>query len=357
VIYKLNKVWFLFFLSKLIYTFLAVFIYSRLTSLGDSSAYLASAHSKVNWAINSSALMDYSASKLSVFLGAFGTHIFFSMLAFYGIYNALEKANLSKRYLYFVLGLLSFPSIGIWTSIISKESVMVFACGIFIRFIFQVHKGEKVNKKLILGISFYLITIFKPQYLAVFLPLLFYIKFKTTLFRAASAKIFVLLSYMITIIVASFLNLHSIQDLAIEVATHFNQDAASTRKEAFWKEPYDFFTRMPYGFYISFVGPTLSEALVKLTHLLSLVESWIILLIGIRFYLYSILERSNHHRFDINIFSISVLIYFGFLFFHYPFGVMNPGSAIRYRAGFLPAALILLAYFNFHRSRYVRRSL
>lgn len=357
MIYKLKKVWFLFFLSKLIYTFLAVFIYSRLTSLGDSSAYLASAHSKVNWAINSTALMDYSASKLSVFLGAFGTHIFFSMLAFYGIYSALEKANLSKRYLYFVLGLLSLPSIGIWTSIISKESVMAFACGIFIRFIFQVHKGEKVDKKFMLGISFYLITIFKPQYLAVFLPLLFYIKFKSTLFRTASAKIFVLLSYVLTIIVFSFFSANNIQDLAIEVGKHFNPDAASTRKEAFWKEPYDYFTRMPYGFYISFVGPTLSEALVKLTHFLSFVESWIMILIGLRFYLYSFLEHSNRHRFDINFFLISVLIYFGFLFFHYPFGVMNPGSAIRYRAGFLPSAIILLAYFNFHRPLYVGRRL
>lgn len=347
--FKFKKIWVLFFISKLVYTFLALAVYSRFTTLGDSAAYIASAHSKVNWFINSTAIMDYLASSVSLFVGSYGTHIFFCILAFYGIYLSLEKANLNKRTLYLALIFLSLPSIGIWTSIVSKESIMCFACGVFIRFLIQVHKREPIDKWITLSLATYIISVFKPQYLAVFIPILVYLKYKNTFFYSASAKVLILLLYIAFVISIAVMYSESIQQLALIVSSHFNPDAASTRNEIFWKEPYEFFTKLPYGFYISFVGPTLAEASVKITHLMSFIESWIIIMIGVRFYLYSFLERSKTLRLDINILLLSVIIYFGFMFFHYPFGVMNPGSAIRYRAGFLPAMFILLIYFNYYR--------
>jgi hypothetical protein len=354
--FRYKKIWVLFFISKLAYTFLALAVYSRFTTLGDSAAYIASSHSKVNWFINSTAIMDYTASSASFFFGDYGTHIFFCILAFYGIYTSLEKANLNKRNLYLTLVFLSLPSIGIWTSIVSKEAILCFACGIFIRFLIQVHREEPIDKLIGLTIAIYIIGIFKPQYLAVFIPILLFVKYKNTYFRSISAKIIILLSYVVTIISLAVIYNELIQQTALIVSSHFNPDAASTRDEALWKEPYDFFTKLPYGFYISFVGPTFAEATNKITHLMSFIESWIIILIGIRFYLYSFLERLKNLRLDINILLISVVIYFGFMFFHYPFGVMNPGSAIRYRAGFLPAMFIMLMYFNYHRSKKVRIS-
>jgi hypothetical protein len=96
--------------------------------------------------------------------------------------------------------------------------------------------------------------------------------------------------------------------------------------------------------FIGFMGPTVSEALSKPTHLLAFLESFFILSV----FSYALLKLSmitiNTGR--INMFFVSVFLTatLWILFVHYPFGALNPGSAIRYRENFY-GFLVVLFYF------------
>ena len=95
--------------------------------------------------------------------------------------------------------------------------------------------------------------------------------------------------------------------------------------------------------FIAFIGPTFNEALNKPIQIISFLESMFILII----FTYLILVNVfNKLRFRIYIFIIIINCFFWFLFVHYPFGILNPGSALRYRSGFYPFLILLLFYFH-----------
>ncbi|GGN38554.1 hypothetical protein GCM10011350_38620 [Marinomonas arctica] len=111
-----------------------------------------------------------------------------------------------------------------------------------------------------------------------------------------------------------------------------------------WVYDFDVFRNAPYGMFIGFFGPTLLEALSKPTHFLAFIESMII--VGVFLYgsLKLILISLNTGRMNVYFFGIFLTVSLWILFVHYPFGALNPGSAIRYRENFY-AFLVILFYF------------
>jgi len=145
-------------------------------------------------------------------------------------------------------------------------------------------------------------------------------------------------------LMALYIFRHEINELSFVMPLHFSIDGGSTRENAIWVNDFDVFWNSPYGMFISFVGPTLDEALLKPTHFLAWSESIFILCVFIfsvmKLFLVS-LKTGRINIFFIGVFSIvSIWI----LFVHYPFGALNPGSAIRYRENFY-AFLVVLFYF------------
>ena len=96
--------------------------------------------------------------------------------------------------------------------------------------------------------------------------------------------------------------------------------------------------------YIDLVGPTFIEAMQKTTHLFAWIESMIILstfAVGsLKLYLVAI--KTN--KLNIYYLSIFLIVTSWILFVNYPFGVINPGSAVRYRENFY-GFLVILFYF------------
>ena len=126
---KLNNksIWRYFFISKIIYMFLALFVYTRFASLGDTLAYLNGSHVDMSIFFRSSTnMIGVSAYLLAKVFGNILANIPFLMLAFYGIYYSVSRLILTRKELICLLLLLSLPSFSIWTSITSKESIGVF---------------------------------------------------------------------------------------------------------------------------------------------------------------------------------------------------------------------------------------
>jgi hypothetical protein len=127
---------------------------------------------------------------------------------------------------------------------------------------------------------------------------------------------------------------------------HFSLEAGSTRENTIWVNDFDVFWNAPYGMLISFFGPTINEALSKPTHLFAFLESLFIVLVFFYGLLKLTLISINTGRLNVYYLGVFLTAMLWILFVHYPFGALNPGSAIRYREGFY-AFLVILFYFSY----------
>ena len=336
----------------------AITVYSKLTTLGDTFDYL-------NAPLSFSIKIFYSSTSMMQFLGSLLKTIFkldvlacfpFMLLSFYGIYYAVVQLNL-YRYAVYILILFSLPNFGVWTSILGKEAVGCFSLSVIAVIIIKRLRG-KYRLKPIHYLALYLCFVFKPQYLIFVLQTIVFLWITN---RFADKRYFPLILGSI-IILMNLLALYILRDfidgIARGMAIHFRSNdpnlAQSTRSEAPWLEPYGIFKSAPYGMFIAFFGPTISEMLSKPTQLLAGLES--LAMLGCFAFLAIPKLRYNlaFFRFNPKVFISCFIIFVGILFIHYPFGFLNPGSAIRYRSNFYPLFVFLTLYFFTHDGKRVR---
>lgn len=345
---RFKRIWVIFLGIKLFYMVAAIYVFSRITTLGDTFDYLNSPL-QFTWA------MFYLSTALMQFLGAVFKLIFrldilaclpFMLLSFYGIYFAVDRLRLYNHAVYIII-LFSLPNFGIWTSILGKEAVgCFFSCVIAVMFIKKLN--GRYTLKLIDYLALYLCAVFKPQYLLFILQALLFLSI-THHFKDKKNFPFILGFVMIAInVVALYIARDLVDELARGMAIHFkNNDpnlAQSTRSEAPWIEQYGFFNSAAYGMFIAFFGPTLSEMLHKPAHFISGIES--IVMIGCFLLLLwpRLKYNLSYFRFNPIVFITYFIIFVGILFVHYPFGFLNPGSAIRYRSNFYALFVLMLIY-------------
>lgn len=340
-----NKYWFSFFIIKIFYMFFAVFIYSKFTTLGDSGSYIIG--QKLNWDnfyYNSTSMMSFLGLIFSSILGNILVHLPFVLISFYGIYYSVEKLKLSNNHLFYVLLLLSFPSFGIWTSIISKEAIGVFCLGIILGYFIDLFENSKRKIKIIEYFAFYLLFIFKIQYFAAILSIWIFVKLSNLFKLKSKGKAFLLFLHCLITILLLYYFKDFINQLSFIMPNHFDLEAGSTRENTIWINDYDVFYNAPYGMFIAFWGPTILEIVEKPIQSLVFIESLVILL----FFLYFIYKVSiliiRTGKVNVFYFTIFFMVLFWLLFVHYPFGVLNPGSAIRYRENFYGFIVVLLFY-------------
>lgn len=344
--------WKIYIFLKFISSIFAYLIYSKLTTLGDTFKYLNNSEPINNIEIlyKSTTLMLFLGATLKSVFGPIIANSIGSFLSFYGVYYSINKLNLKHLKLKKLLLLLSFPSFLIWTSIISKESIGVFFMGIILGSIIDLINYKKVLDKKRLIFALYLCFMFKPQYLSGIVAVFIFI-FLSHKFRArVLGHIFLFIMFLIFSALILFIFSDLINDLSYILPSHFNLNAASTRANTFWLRNGDFFRVAPYGIFIAFVGPTLNEALTKNTHLIALIES-LILLSVLAYYCFKIFYIQLLIKKIKLFYVITAFIPISWiLLVHYPFGLFNPGSAIRYRENFI-AFIIVLIYFVFEKTK------
>lgn len=349
--FKIDKIWVFFLFSKVFYMLFSLLVISRFTTLGDTFRYLDAGDGYLNpnfW-YNSTSFMNTVSHSLSIILGPILANIPFVLISFIGIYYSVIRLKLSNKQLITVLTLLSLPSFGIWTSIASKEAVGVFFMGIILGFVVDVINGVPRRNSYLVLFSFYLCYIFKSQYLIGIIALLLFISISRTFSLKGSGNLILLGLFFISSFIVLYVFRHEINELSFLIPSHFTFDAGSTRENTIWVNDFDVFLNAPYGMFIAFFGPTLFEASSKLTHLFAYLESSLIVVV----FLYAVakLMTASITSNKLNAFYLGVFITvtFWILFVHYPFGALNPGSAIRYRSNFY-GFLVVLFYFCYLKS-------
>ncbi|WP_129007230.1 hypothetical protein [Arcobacter sp. CECT 8983] len=325
--------------------FLAIYVYGNITTLGDTYTYIYGLKLDYDnfWYFSTSMMSLLGLLSTSIF-GEPLTHFPFLLLSFYGIYYSVSRLKLSNKDLFIVLVLLSFPSFGIWTSIVSKESIGVFYMGVILGYFIDLMENKNRKIKLIEYFALYLLFVFKVQYLSAILSIWVYIKLSNFFNLKGNGKLALLLIHIIIAIFFLYYFRDLINEISFKLPNHFSLDGGSTRENNIWVNDYDVFINAPYGMFIGFWGPTFSEILEKPIQSFAFIESFIIFSFFSYFLFKAFILVVNIKRINIFYFSILLMAVVWLLFVHYPFGVLNPGSAIRYRENFYGFLVVLLFY-------------
>jgi hypothetical protein len=360
-------IWLAYICIKILYMFFALFVWTKFTSLGDTFRYISGGGDAVEMYANespftsSSKFLDSIAHPLSLIMGPVLVNVPFALLSVYGVYYPLRRLNLDRGQLTRVLIVLSLPSFGIWTSVVSKEAVSVFFMGIILGQIIDLIERRKLEDFTLTLMAIYLCILFKPQYMAGILSIISYILISRLLnLRVTGKAILIIVSIAASIAVLYVLK-DLINGLSYSIPLNFDLEANGTRQNTMWLSDNDIFWNAPYGIYLSLVGPTITEAMNSLNYFLVWLESMFILMLflfGITRIAIAIVETGKINIYIIGTFLTGLA---WILFVMYPLGVLNPGSAVRYREGIFGFYTIIF-YYIYHKivntanaSRYINR--
>lgn len=351
--YKIKRTT-LFLLSfKLLYCVYGVFIFGNLSPLGDSGTYLNSPI-LVNFDLlrNNTLLTSTVTAVFKKFLVIdFFVHLAFCLLSFWALKLVLDTLRFSQIKTYFLIILLSFPSFGMWTSVVSKEVLTcVFTCFNLI-WIINLLRDEKLKFSIFINLFFlYFTMVMRPSVgvgLALFIGALY---FNKIIWINKYVRFFAMIfSIFSSAIIVYFVTLEFVKDSFIPLAeAYFDPryySSTSTREFGFWKTASDLYFRAPYGIFLANLGPTFFESLRKPFFIPYFFEGLLFILISFYFVLTTFMSHLLKNNIKGNYILFLIFGLFVILFINYPFQVYNPGSALRYRSSYYHIIVILLYYF------------
>jgi hypothetical protein len=326
------------FIYRVIFAIAGQLVIAKLTQLGDAGSYQQGTFQSTGSLFDSNIIVANIGA--AFYYPMFGSrtliNVCFQGLAFFGMYR-LVKSLPSESRIFLVL-LMFLPTFTLWSSVAGKEPVLVFAvsniCATFVAYL----RGKIQIGPLFL-VSMYLVFVMKTHY---YPGLLFFLGAVIVLrnFKYPSAIVMMvgIFSLLPLYVYRKFIN-----TMSFEIINHFSGFGNSTRV-AFWVDEYDVFWKAPEGIFQGFIGPNFIEAFGsgKVLQTVTYLEGMALLLLLVTYIFYDF-GRVPFFNFVTTIFSL-----FWMLFPNYPFGIMNSGSAIRYRTGFL---IFIFFLFVFVRSR------
>lgn len=312
-------------------------VVARLTTLGDADRYQGGVSKftgiNVQFFTDSTTFLEGVGLLFSTLAGGnpIVVNLIFQSIAFYGIARLLLAIDPGIRKPFAVILLL--PSFNLWTSVAGKETVIVFALAVLCSLLVEFY-ANRARLAPIHVLAALLLLLFKPHY---YLPLAFIFGLTWAGRRVLQREALVLVAGVVTLAML-VLVADRVDQLSFQVLTHFEHGNARSMREAFWVQPYDVFWKAPEGMYLNFVGPTFEEALRQPLQMIAFAES-MALIAALAAMLIWRLARIPVYSLLLGLFTL-----FWLLFVNYPFGVMNPGSAVRYRAGYLVLVVTIFVF-------------
>lgn len=351
---RYNRFWGIYYIIRLFYLFFSIFVYANLTTLGDTERYLtASIELTPTILFNSTAQMDFVCGIIGKLLG--GNNILsnfpFMLISFYMIKWSIEQLQfrnkIPNKLLLFIL---SLPNFCIWTSIASKETIGLVFSSILGVLVVNFLRGDYTIRKRDL-FALYLCLVYKPQYSPFIIEGLICIIFIKKYLHKYNTRV----AFIFFVIVANLSMLYAVRDTVNKYAEilpmHFiSAEADSNKNENIWTYDDDFFIHAPMGIIEAFIGPTPQEMISKPTHFLAGIESIVLICLLFYFCHQPICKFLARLRFNMMFFISYTIIFIGICLLHYPFGIFNAGSAIRYRTNFIYMFILL----SFHIYTYYR---
>jgi len=346
---------------KVFGTFFALFIYGAFVKLGDSAGY--AFNNKIftsNIFLNRTEFVEFVFSSITVVTHSVViTHIISSLFVAYCIYYTFRDLYyLINRYILWIAIML--PHFLVWSGVTTKELLSVALFSVFIRQVFNIIQKDKISKKL-LFISGVLGVFIRPHYGIAYLYLLvttvlIMYTYNGKIKRYSKGVIFTIYGSLFLFVVgALYFTSELWEGILLEVMNtsrnyFVHYSGSSTRYNLEWDSVNDFISFLPNGIFLSLVGPSLSESFSRPLFFIALFEG--LIFIGLLFYLYSTLFlRSLKSNFFLLVFLYSfVPSVILLLLAHYPLGVFNPGTALRYKQALIPLMvffpLLILGLFS-----------
>jgi hypothetical protein len=353
---EITKRWYLFFvflfLYRAAYSIIAQVVVMRLTPISDTKNYQQGIFEQEaggfwqNLDLFSSGSWSDSqlATGLTAKLGGFFADLFFNSpimvniafqsITFIGLVYLLTSLEGKKRVL--MAGVILLPTFSLWTSIASKEAIVAACVAILSGYLIRMYLyGSKVGLLHIVVVS--ILFIFKAHYLIAYV----FVIAGCFITRSIKQKATVALLGGLASLSLLYVVRDRVDDLAMKVqwALQVGGIGRSTRTETFLVDKYDIFFKAPEGIFRTFFGPLITEVFLGPLQMIVFIESTFLLVV-LSYLAFRQIRTLPFHSLIIGVFSI-----FWMLFPNYPFGIYNPGTAIRYRSGwilFLFAIVILM---------------
>ena len=257
----------------------------------------------------------------------------FQTIAFAGI--VLFMRALRPRPRGVVAVLLMFPSFTVWTSIASKEALVVLLVAILAKHVLDMVEGRDrslLYYLLILAPVCAALFLFKPHFLAAVVFIIGVMKVAQHLRRPAT---FALLAGSLSLAALAVFSRPIDAFVRARYLGVYGEPGNMERGPPMLSAEYDTFVRAPEGMWRSFVGPSVAEASSGLLQMVSLIESMTMIAL-LLLYVLPRLPRTPAYMAIASFFTL-----FWILFATYPLGIANAGTAVRYRADYI--LLVLLA--------------
>lgn len=342
---------------KILFTLFAVFVYNHFSHLADSERYL-NATMDLNNFLDRTQLVDNIFSLLRCLISSkLLVNIFISIIFGFSFYFVFKDLlNFIDKKLLYICFLL--PSFQIWTSVAGKEIIAIAGLLFFVKWIVNIQFGRK-NRIIYLLVGVFFGILLRPHYGIAYAYLASSIIILSNVKFANFSKWFYILllaimSIILALILAVTADLWSEKFLAVLVIikNYFlsSDTAYANRYYIQWGGVADYFYNIAWGFWVSIIGPTLYETLNRIVYAPFFIEGIIslALMIYIFYRFYKVTEINVLYRKYFYIAFIPAVIIV--LMIHYPFGVFNPGAAIRYKQNITPLIyfypLLVLACIN-----------
>jgi hypothetical protein len=258
-------------------------------------------------------------------------NIGFQTIAFIGIVVLLRSFEPRARAI--MLPFLLLPSFTLWSSVASKEAIVVGALGVGLAGLIRWYSSQGRLGPLHIA-ALCLVAVYKNQYI----PALVVLYFGLWAAMHVSQKALIVLLGGLISAVFIVLFADNLGTLALLVVPHF-VDFGSSRP-AYFVNVGDFVSKAPYGMFQAFFGPTVAEAGTGILQLAAFVESTAILAV------LGVVVLIRLPTMSVFQFFIGSLTVFWVLFATYPLGIMNAGSAVRYRTGYEMLVLVVIIFFT-----------
>ena len=316
---------------KLFCTLLAVFVFSRFSPLIDADFYLSGFY--VSDPVFRTRIIQGLVLALSKFGSAVFVHWFFGVLSLVGVIYYFCRGTIRWQ---LCLPLL-LPSTLIWSSVIGKEAIFygAFTLALVIWTRFAIIKLNLTDCGMLLA-AVVICILMRPHYAIAILWLFI----STLVIKKFKKNAWVWLS-LLAIFGLSILWLFVWDPLLYRGFEGIDPAARASRFKFFGIEPgtdnglQTYKSLLPLGALIGIVGPLPTELYSRPILIPFFLEGVLVLLLPAVVYLYACNQSFEHKQQFKTIFWLSLVpAILALMVLHAPFGLLNPGSATRWRVNF-----------------------
>ena len=306
-------------------------VFARLSPLIDSGLYLKDFYA--NDLIFRTRVIQWMATTVNKLGSDYITHFTFAMTSASGL--AYYYLTGGRRWILILTLLL--PSSLVWTSIVGKEAIffggMSLALVIWSKYaVSSLSRVDIIVAALAIGVC----SSFRPHYAIALL----WIFFAATLFKRMEGKAWILL-FLVLIIGAIGIYLTVWKELLYRGWGGIEPTARASRFQtleilADTSQGFErYVSLIPLGLLLGIVGPMPSEVVKRAEFLPFFVEGVFILLAPLLVFLLAVKNRLHRQIVFVRMFFGCLLLAMLMLMvLHAPFGLLNPGSATRWRVNF-----------------------